>query len=883
MILATKLHIPQPQLRHVHRARLSERLDEGQHHKVTLVSAPAGFGKTTAVGEWVVARGRPSAWLSLDDGDSDPTRFVANMIAALQTIAPDVGRGVLGALRSPQPPPIESILIALLNDIAAIPAPFILVLDDYHVVDAPAVDAATSFLLEHMPPGMQLVITTREDPQLPLARFRARGQLTEVRAADLRFSLTEAAAFLNDAMGLSLSEDDVAALEARTEGWVAGLQLAAISMRGHADASSFIRSFTGSHRFVLDYLVEEVLHQQTDSVQTFLLRTSILDRLCGTLCDAVVGDGSPPGHDTLEYLERSNLFVVPLDNERHWYRYHHLFGELLRQRLHQQVAAVPGPEVMGVAEYYVRASAWFEEQGLEIEAFRYAAATNDIERAERLVEGRGMPLYLRGGLAPVLGWLGSLPVSDLRTSPSLCVTFASALAVAGQMTRVEPQLQAAEAALQAGDQDDAARDLIGRIAGVRALLALLVGDPHQRETIIAQARLALEYLHPDNLRERAATLWKLGLAYQQQGDRDAARSAFSDAISMSEASGNIHITILATTSLAKLHETDTLLHLADETYRRVLRLVGDPAGPVACEAYLGLARIAYEINDLDAAQEYGLESVRLAHQLEIGSFVSSELFLARLQLTRGDVTGAIASLATTEQSVRQRGFVSRMPEVAAAQVRALLQHGELPEAARIAHAHALPMSQARVHLAHGDAAAALAGLRLWREHAEGKGWADERLKAMILQAVAHQANSEPDSALRVLGEALALAEPGGFVRTFIDEGLPMVQLLRQARAAGVRPAYVGRLLEAYGAGGSPQADTPAPIPAAPTQPLVESLSQRELEVLRLVADGLSNREIAERLYLALDTVKGHNRVIFGKLLVQRRTEAVARARELGLL
>src|SRR5205823_12120029 len=377
------------------RPRLIERLNEGLQRKLTLIAAPAGFGKTTLVSAWVASCDRQVAWLSLDKGDSDPTLFLTYFVAALQTIAPTIGEGVLGMLHSPQPPPTEAILTALLNEITAIPDKFVLVLDDYHVIEAKAIDQALTYLIEHLPPQMHLVIVTREDPQLPLARLRARGQLTELRATDLRFTPPEAAEFLNQGMGLNLSAEDITALEARTEGWIVGLQLAAISMQGHQDATSFITSSTGSHHFVLDYLVEEVLQQQSESVQTFLLRTSILDRLCGPLCDAVLLTPSGSGQETLEYIEHANLFLVPLDNERRWYRYHHLFADLLRQRLQQRSASSTGDEVGDVTALHRRASVWYEDNGLEIEAFHHAAAANDVARAERLIEGEGMPLQFR--------------------------------------------------------------------------------------------------------------------------------------------------------------------------------------------------------------------------------------------------------------------------------------------------------------------------------------------------------------------------------------------------------------------------------------------------------------------------------------------------------
>ncbi|HEU5103684.1 MAG TPA: AAA family ATPase, partial [Roseiflexaceae bacterium] len=732
-ILATKLYIPPPRPKVVLRPRLSERLNEGLQRKLTLISAPAGFGKTTLLSEWFqeaqsaerrAQSDKPStnplyalrsnaqalrvAWLSLDEGDNDPTRFLAYLVAALQTIAATIGAGVVGVLQSPQPPPTEAILTALLNDITTLPDKFVLVLDDYHLIDAKPIDTALTFLLEHLPPQMHLVIATREDPQLPLARLRARGYLTELRAADLRFTPEEAASFLKGVMGLNLSTEDIAALEERTEGWIAGLQLAAISMRGHQDATSFIQSFSGSHHFVLDYLLEEVLQRQSASVQTFLLHTSILDRLCGPLCDAVVRDPAASGQATLEYLERANLFIVPLDSERRWYRYHHLFADLLRQRLHQSTASSPGDAGKGVAGLHSRASQWFEDHGLEIEAFHHAAAANDVERAARLLEGKGIPLQFRGALAPVLSWLASLPTTVLDARPSLWVMYASALSMTGQLTGVEPKLQAAEAALQGAEMDDKTRNLVGHIAAIRALLA---ATQNQVETIIAQSRRALSYLHPDNLAVRTATIWKLGWAYQLQGERAAASRAYTEAIAISQASGNIIITISATIGLGNIQEADNQLDLAAQTYRRVLQLAGDPPLPVACEAHLGLARICYQWNELSAAEQHGQQSIQLARQIEnTDRVVAGEVFLARLKLAQGDVDGAAVLLARADQFARQHHFVHRMPDVAAAQVLTLLRQGNLAAAAHVAQTHELPISQARLHLAQGDASAALAVL-----------------------------------------------------------------------------------------------------------------------------------------------------------------------------
>jgi LuxR family maltose regulon positive regulatory protein len=881
-ILATKLYVPPSRRRVVLRPRLVERLDEGlaAGSRLTLVSAPAGFGKTTLVGEWVAGCGRPAAWLSLDEGDSDPSRFLTYLIAALQTVASGVGEGVSTVLQSPQPPPPESILTALLNDVATIPNDVVLVLDDYHVLDAKPVDDALAFLVEHLPPRMHLVIATREDPALPLARLRARGQLTELRGADLRFTPSEAAEFLNAAMDLDLSADEIAALDARTEGWIAGLQLAAISLQGRADVAGFIASFAGSNRFVLDYLVEEVLQRQPEPVQSFLLRTSILDRLCGPLCDAVMLDASASGQETLEYLDRANLFLIPLDTERRWYRYHHLFAELLRQRLHQSLASSGGDEARSMAEYHIRASQWYEDNALEIEAFHHAAAANDIERADRLIVSGRIPQHSRAAVTAVSDWLDSLPRTVLDARPWLWVRSATVALNAGQTTGVEEKLQAAEEALQDADLDDETRDLIGQIAAARATLALA---NYQPEAMVNQAHRALEYLHPDNLPSCGRAFRTLGFAYQLQGDRAAARQAYTEAMTIRQASGNINLTVSATTGLGNVQESENQLYQAAETYRCSLQLLGDHSPSNADQEFIGLARIFYEWNDLDAAEQYGQQSLQLARHYDraIDRFVICEVLLARLKLARRDVAGAAAMLAETEHAVRENSFVHRMPEVAAAQVLTLLQQGDLAAAAHLARTHELPLSQARVHLAQGDPSAALAVLEPYRRRVEERALADEQLRTMILQAVAFDALGERSRAVELLDEALASAEPGGFIRIFVDEGAPMARLLREALARGVRPEYVRRLLAAFPDDDAGRAASPATRVAGSR--LAEPLSSREIEVLALIAKGLTNQEIAARLYLSLHTVKAHARSIYAKLGVSSRTQAVARGRALGYL
>ena len=529
-----------------------------------------------------------------------------------------------------------------------------------------------------------------------------------------------------------------------------------------------------------------------------------------------------------------------------------------------------------MAELHGRASRWYEDNGLDFDAFRHAAAANDIDRAERLIEGKGMPLHFRGAVVAMLDWLASLPKTVLDARPSLCVRYATLSLVAGQATGVEEKLQAAEAAiaaaLQGAEPDDKARDLIGQIAAARATLAL---TRYQPEAMITQARRALEYLPPESLFSRIRAIHTLGFAYQVQGDRAAAGQAYTEAIAISQASGNTRMTIVATISLGAIQELETRLHQAAETFRSGLQLAGDHPQPFESEAHLGLARIFYEWNDLEAAEQHGHQSLQLARQFDrvIDRFVICEVFLARLKLARGDVASAAAMLAETEQSVRQNNFVHRIPEVAAAQVLVLLRQGDVAAAAHWLRPMISPSARPGSSWPRGTPP------KRWRcwhrivQQMEAKGWQDERLKVMVLEAIALYAQSEKDKAVQLLGEALALAEPGGFIRTFVDEGTPMSGLLSEAAARQTMPDYVARLLAAFEV---------KPDLASP-RPRIELLSQRELEVLRLIAEGLSNQEIGERLFLALDTIKGHNRRIFDKLEVKRRSEAIARGRELGLL
>lgn len=874
-LLKTKLYVPQLRPSLVPRPHLIEKLNRGlqQGCKLTLISAPAGFGKTTLVSEWIADCERPFAWLSLDEGDADLQRFLTYFIAALQTVLPAVGTGMMAALQSPQLPPIESSLTTLLNEIAGVPDNFLFVLDDYHLVDAQPVDKALTFLLDHLPPQMHLVITTREDPNFPLARLRVRGQLTECRAADLRFTVEETAVFLNQFMGLNLSEANIATLEARTEGWIAGLQLAAMSLRGHQDdVDSFINAFTGSHRFVLDYLVEEVLHQQPESVQKFLLQTAVLNQLTGPLCNALTGESN--SQEILETLERANLFLIPLDNERRWYRYHHLFADLLRQRLQQSATESI------VNALHIRASQWYEANGLELEAFHHAAKANDVDRAARLIEGRGLPLYFRAEATPVRRWLDALPEAEFKARPSLWVTYASVLIMTGRMdSSIEEILQVAETGLQDAARDDKTNDLLGQIAAIRAMLGV---PKNQVDTIITQSRRALEYLHPDNAPMRTITTWTLGYAYQIQGNRAAASRAYEETLAHSQKSGNIMTEIAATTSLGQIQETENQLHLAVESFQRILELMGDPPWPGACEAFVGLARIHFQWNDLEAAEKYGQQGLALARRMEnVDTPAACGILLARVKLAQGDVASAMTLLAEAEQFVQQRHFEHWVGAVTAARIQTLLHQGDLTAAAQLAEKHNLPLSQARVKLAQGDPSAALAALEPVRQQAEENNWADKRLQAMILQSLAYEAAGESERSVQLLDEALALAAPGGLIRLFVDEGAPMARLLYDALARGVEPGFVRQLLAAFPAASAKSAQT-SPPPEVEAG-FVEPLSEREIEVLQLIAEGLTNQEVANRLYLSLHTVKVHARNIYGKLGVKNRTQAVAKARALGIL
>ena len=911
-ILATKLYVPPSRPNVVLRSSLVERLDEGLQGRLILVSAPAGFGKTTVISEWAAGcrRLEPEvrpAWLSLDQEDGDPARFLAYLVAALRTVAADVGEGVLGMLQSPQPPPTESMLTALLNEITTLSHGVVLVLDDYHVVDSEPVDQALAFLLEHLPPQVHLVIATREDPHLPLARLRARGQLTELRAADLRFTPSEAAEFLNRVMGLDLSAEDITALETRTEGWIAGLQLAALSIQGRSDAAGFIQTFTGSHRFVLDYLVEEVLQRQPERARSFLLQTAILDKLCGALCDAVTGQKH--GEGMLERLERGNLFVVPLDDERRWYRYHRLFADVLQARmLEEQPDRLPA--------LHRRASEWHEANGSRSDAIRHALYAKDFGWAADLIE-LAWPLVEETGsqTATWLDWARALPDELIRARPGLSVCYAYALLGRGEIEAAEIRLTDAERRLNTPDEsegqsssravvvdEEQRRSLLANIAVARAYYAHSLGDV---PGTVKHAQRVLELVpEGEHLRRGQATAL-MGMTYWASGDLEAADRVFVDYGMRLLAAGNIPDAISATTVLTDVRPTLGRLRGAADALMRLLQVVvdqGEPLPPDTADLYRGLGELDLERGHLAGAAAHLLRSKELGEEGELPVWRWRWCVAqARLNEAEGDLEGALSLLDEA-----QRLFIrTPLPDVrpmSALKARIWATQGRVTEALEWADERGLSvdddlsylhefehMTLARVLIAQHEGERVDDGandaendaVRLLERllpAAEQGGRIGSVIEILALQALAHQAQGNTSSALAPLERALSLAEPEGYVRVFVNEGPPMARLLQEVASRRVAPERAKRLLAAF-----PSARPGGAHPSEARCEGKEPLSKREIEVLQHMAAGLTNQEIAARLYLSLYTVKAHARSIYDKLDAHSRTQAAARARELGIL
>ena len=903
-LLATKFYVPKLRRGVVARPRLSERLSRGVESKLTLVSAPAGFGKTTLLAAWLAATpaGRRSvAWLSLDQADNHPVSFWTYLIAALQTVVPGVGASALVLLHEPQPPPIETILARLLNELGAESNDIVLVLDDEHMVDALDIQGGMAFLLEHLPPRIHLVIATRADPALPLARLRGRGELVEIRATDLRFTPDEAAAYLNDVMDLDLTAQDIAALEGRTEGWIAALQLAALSIQGRDDIAGFIAGFAGDDRYIVDYLVEEVLQRQPDRVRRFLLETSILGRLNGSLCDAVTGQDD--GKAMLEALERGNLFLVPLDDRRRWYRYHQLFADVLRAHLSdEQPDRIPA--------LHRRASEWYEQNGERSEAIRHALAGADFERAASLME-RAVPAMRQGREeAAMLVWLEALPDEVIHARPVLGAHYAGTLLSNGRLDGVEARLRDAEGWLDAtaegpdrpGAPSDAMvvvdeeefRRLPGTIAVYRAAQALALGDVAGTMT---HARRALDLVAEDDHLLHGSAAGLQALAYWTVGDLETAHRSYVECMASLEKAGHFSDMVGCAIALADIRIAQGRLHDAMRTYERGLQVAMGHGGDAlrgAADMHVGLGNLFRERNDLETASQHLLTNRELGEENGLPqNRYRSRVAAARIRQAEGDLDGSLELLDEAER-LYVGDFSPDVRPVAAVKARVWIAQGKLSEAEGWAREHGVTTADelryvrefehatlARLLLAQGTRdrsdrriGEAIELTERLLAAAEDGGRNGSAIDILVVQALARYARDDVSGALAALYRAVAMAEPEGYVRVVLDEGPPMATLLKVAAKQTNPTSYVRRLLAAT---------VTTEGRTTVEQPLIEPLSERELDVLRLLSSDLDGPDIARELVVSLSTVRTHTRNIYAKLGVNSRRAAVSRASELGLL
>jgi LuxR family maltose regulon positive regulatory protein len=906
-LLATKLHVPRPRPGFLARRRLLERLTEGTAHELTLVCAPAGFGKTSLLGDWVRRGQQRVAWLSLDGGDSDPARFWRYVAAALDTVRPGVRQRADSLFQGAQPSP-DAVLTMLVNELVEGPGEVVLVLDDYHLVEAPPVHDSLAALLERVPPQLRLVLASRTDPSLPLARLRAGGQLTELREADLRFTPEEAAALLRTTVGPELPQAAVAALGDRTEGWVVGLQLAALSLRGHADVGAFVEGFSGSHRYVLDYLCEEVLDGQPEPLRAFLLETSILERLSGPLCDAVTGRAD--GQELLEQAERANLFLHPLDEVRSWWRYHHLFADFLRVRLQQE-----RPD--RVEELHRNAAAWHEAQGLADEAIGHALAAGDATWAARLIERQIDACILRWEGATLQRWLAALPAELVGSRPRLSLAQANLALISGRVEAIEGPLGAAERGV-AGVVDEPYEPSVGRAASLmanlpaaialqRAGLANLRGDAGQMR---AAARRALDELGEGEWMLESLARWYLAAAEWVAGRLVEAEAALASSIAgwRTASQRAPAAAALGYHCLGLVQRDQGRLEAALATYREALAVAAEADGtapPIAGVAYTGMAGVLYERGDLDSALKHATDGIDLCRQLVYTPpLVAGLLTLAWVRQAQGDRAGALDALGQAERLQLSPVVVGLINPVPAERARLALAQGDVDAAVRWARGRGLRAEDepsyprqheylvlVRVLLARQAPEQALGLLERLHASAAAQGRTGSVIEVRTLQGLALSASGDQAGALAALAEAIALAAPESYLRVFVDEGPPMAALLRQlladrrqdrpAAAAAPRD-HLARLVDAFDQAGLP-VRLPVRRGGMVVAGLVEPLTERELDVLRLLSVGTPNRAIAEDLVITLDTVKRHLSHLFSKLEVANRTQAVARARELGLL
>ena len=893
VLLATKLHMPASRPGQVLRPRLTARLDEGLARGLILACAPAGYGKTVLLADWARRGGHPVAWLSLDAGDNDPARFWRHAVAALDRARPGTGERVAPLLGPSAPTSFQGLVTALINDLAGEEA--LLVFDDYHVISAQQVHESLSFLVEHRPAGIGVVLSTRSDPPLPLARLRARGQLTEIRVAELRFTPAEARELLQHAV-LALPDASVAALAARTEGWAAGLQLAALSLRGQHDAAAFVAAFTGSHRYVLDYLAEEVLERQDEQLRTFLLETSVLDRLSGPLCDAVTGrEGSQA---LLEAAERAGLFLIPLDEVRGWWRYHHLFADLLRARLQQEH---PGR----VAELHRNAAAWYSEHGLADDAIGHAAAAGEMLWAARIIEQHFDLVHrIRGEAATIDRWLSALPAEVVRSRPRLLLAQAHMAADSGHPEVMEPLLDAVDSAPHDWADEPfepasgAAASFLINVPALtmlnRSYLAQLHGDA---EATAAFATQTLAESKPEEGALSATAHGFVAVAEWLRGRLTAAERALASSVTGWRETSQLTLIAWGCYELVLIQLAQGRLDAAALTCEQALDTLvtaGRPA-PAAGPSYAGLAEIAYQRDELDVALRHATEGIALCRQFVYTPPLAGGLAtLAMIRQATGDLAGALEAITEADQAAP--GPAGLLNPVPARRARLLLAQGDLPAATRFAQDNGLGPDDepdyaresghlvlARILLAQDRPRQALALLDRLHAAAVAQDRVGSLIETGALRALALAATGDEADAVTTLAGALALACPQGHVRVFADEGPPMATLLgrliaaqRTGRAAAEVPLdYLARLQRAFGPG------RPARDPVA--SGIVDPLTRRELEVLEMLAAGRSNQAIAGELVVTLDTVKKHVGHVLGKLGAANRTEAVARARELNLL
>jgi LuxR family transcriptional regulator, maltose regulon positive regulatory protein len=896
-LLATKLAIPSPPAKTVPRVRLTDPFDLAASHRLTLVVAPAGWGKTTFVSQWIARQSQVPcsiAWLSLDVRDNDPNRFLLYLIAALAGTYPGLGETARSLLLAPQPCSTEVILTLLLNEINLLARFLCVVLDDYHLIVSSPIHEAVTFLLEHLPPSLHLIIATRADPPLPLSRMRARGQLLEIRANDLRFTYEETAAFLNTVMGLNLEPEAIARLEERTEGWIAGLQLVALSLQGRDDASRFIDSFTGSNRFILDYLFDEVLSRQPIEVQTFLVETAVLNRLCGPLCEALLG--ADRGQSLLEKVEAGNLFLVPLDEERRWYRYHHLFADVLQARLRRQ-----GPE--RIAELHCRAAAWYEQQGMMEEAIYHALEGQHRQMAAQLIERHWDEVWMQGGQRTLEQWLKALPAEWLRTRPMLSVIQATLALYDIRIVAALEALDNCRPAMQE-EEDSWTRDVRGRAAILRSNIVRFQGNI---ELAVALAREGLACLLPDNGVWRVSALFSLGVALFD-GDRLAeADAVLTETIAESRQIGITHICAGAAITYGQLHEAQGTLHEAARIYESALAYATERKYHYAVETaviFAGLARIHYQWNDLAATETCLHEALERKHPV---TPLYCYFELIRVRQAQHDTEG-VAALIRHLGAADQRTSPPWLLPVLTAVKAGLVKFGQNVDTKALAESDALAWAQdyemrmpcrpplrmpyglreredliwARLRIAEGR-------LQTVRERLESRmaaltqqGCYGSAMEFRVLLATLHKQQCRTDAAVATLEPALALAAREGTIRVFLDAGKPLLPVLRECVARGIEPEAVAKLLDAFRAEGFLQSERREEISAL-TEMLTEPLSEREREVLRLVTAGLTNAEIADHLFLSIGTVKRHTHNIFIKLGVHNRVNAIARARELKAL